>query len=104
MIYDSELEPENSVGRQLAPRSIMGKQELGLCGITPVRFLGSTNNPAIKFDPPIGYDNDGNNPSAAIDPVGCPTAIEVHNTGLGPEWYHVGTYTCPIINLKPGTK
>jgi hypothetical protein len=72
------------------------------------QFVFQNNNPAISFDQPaVGYD-DGNNPSVAVTSgPGCWTAIEVHNggTGLGPEWYHVGTYTCPtIINVKPGTK
>jgi hypothetical protein len=61
-------------------------------------FLGPNDNPAITFDPSKQFDT-GNNPSVAIDPAGCPAAIEVHNggAGLGPEWYNVGTYTCSII-------
>jgi hypothetical protein len=79
----------------------------GQSGVGPMwyhtgTFLGSEDNPAVKFDPSIRYDN-GNNPSVAVNPIGCQTAVEVHNggTGLGPEWDHVGTYTCPVIQLQP---
>jgi len=97
-IYDAGWNPKIS-------SSFDGVLEVhnGQAGVGPLSYhSGATHNVAGALQSPaIQYDS-GNNPSVAIGstaPLGCTTAIEVHNGGAdpGPVWYHVGPYKCPVV-------
>jgi hypothetical protein len=101
VIYDAGWNPKISWAGGLLEVHNAQAGVVGPMWYHTATFLGAEDNPAVKFDPSLRYDN-GNNPSVAVNPIGCPAAIEVHNggAGFGPEWYHVGTFTCAIIQLQ----